>query len=150
MHYSQASRAQEPPRLPPSAGVVAFTGAGDADTILDVPAKQERPYDLARAGELYRVNCSVCHGMDGAGDGKAAAALSSTRSYFATKNGSAYPAPPSLQAAVKRAGFDKDVAYTTLTRGVLVMPRFGALLSEEDMRDIVSYLFDAQDGIASK
>jgi mono/diheme cytochrome c family protein len=157
MHYSQSVRPQEPPRLAPPAAAVSFkecrapacAGEG-ADAVLDVLAKRERPYDLANAKELYRVNCSVCHGIDGKGDGAAAAHLTSGKSYFATKNGAPYPPPANLQQSLKRADFTPDMAFSTVSRGVVVMPRFGALLSEEDIRDIVNYLFDKQNGIAAK
>jgi mono/diheme cytochrome c family protein len=71
MHYSQASRAQEPPRLQPPASSVVFDGTGGPDTTLDVPATQRTAYDQPRAAELYRVNCSVCHGANGLGNGPA-------------------------------------------------------------------------------
>jgi mono/diheme cytochrome c family protein len=150
MHYAQFSRSQEPPRLAPAQGAVAFSSSGGAEAILNVPARRERPYDAVRAAELYRVNCSVCHGDSGAGDGKAAPHLTSKTSYFATKNGSPYPAPANLQESLKRPDFTPDTAFATVNRGVVVMPRFGALLPEEDIRDIVNYLFDQQNGIASK
>ncbi len=150
MHYSQASRPQEAPRIGPVQGAVAFQSAGGAEAYLSVPAKKERPYSVAGAAELYRVNCSVCHGESGKGDGRAAPHLTSPTSYFATKNGSPYTPPADLQAALKRPDFTPDVAYNTISRGVVVMPRFGALLSEEDIRQVVAYLFDAQYGIASK
>ena len=150
MHYSQASRPQEAPRIVPVQGAVAFKSAGGADAYLSVPAKRERAYSVAGAAELYRVNCSVCHGESGKGDGRAAPHLTSPTSYFATKNGNPYSPPANLQAALKRPDFTPDVAYSTISRGVVVMPRFSALLSEEDIRQIVGYLFDAQYGIASK
>lgn len=150
MHYSQASRPQEAPRIAPVQGAVAFQSAGGADAHLSVPAKRERAYSVAGSAELYRVNCSVCHGESGKGDGPAAPHLTSPTSYFATKNGNPYSPPANLQAALKRPDFTPDVAYSTISRGVLVMPRFSALLSEEDIRQVVAYLFDAQDGIASK
>lgn len=149
MHYSQSARPQEPPRLAPPAAVVAFKASG-ADAVLDVAARRERPYDPTHAKELYRVNCSVCHGVEGKGDGPAAAHLISGTSYFATKNGASYPSPANLQQSLKRADFTPDVAFSTVSRGVVVMPRFGALLPEEDIRDIVNYLFDKQNGIAAK
>ncbi|MSQ08480.1 MAG: cytochrome c [Dehalococcoidia bacterium] len=150
MHYSQASRPQESPRLAPVQGAVVFQSSGGVDASLGIAARKERAYSVAGASELYRVNCSVCHGIDGKGDGPAAPHLTSPTSYFATKNGSPYAPPADLQATLKRPDFTSEVAYNTINRGVLVMPRFGALLSEEDIRQIVGYLFDAKSGIASK
>jgi mono/diheme cytochrome c family protein len=154
MHYAQFNRAQEPPRLAPPASAVAFQSGGSPESQLAVPDRRERPYDMARAAELYRVNCTVCHGGTGLGDGPAAAHLMSSKNYFASKAAAAgqtatYAAPANLQAALVRQGFTEDVAYATIRNGVLVMPRFGALLSEEDIRDIVNYLFDEQGGIAA-
>ena len=41
---------------------------------------------------------------------------------------------------------DKMVAF--VTAGGLVMPQFGKLLSEEDIRDIVNYIFDDETGLS--
>jgi len=68
MHYSQSFKSQEPPRLAPPADSVVFSSAGDPDQVLVVPDKQERAYDPVVAGNLFLVNCSVCHGIGGHGD----------------------------------------------------------------------------------
>ncbi len=65
MHYSQSFKLQEAPRLAPLANAVVFASAGGADQVLNVPDKRERAYDPAVAGDLYRINCSVCHGVAG-------------------------------------------------------------------------------------
>ena len=69
MHYTQAYRSQEPPRLYPAQGSVPFTpvGAG-ALTVEDLTV--ERTADTVAQGmALYGVNCVVCHGAAGKGDG---------------------------------------------------------------------------------
>ena len=82
MHYSQSTRMQEPPRLAPVADAVPFQQIG-TEQVLTVPERLERTYDVTRARELYRINCSTCHGMSGTGDGPAAqhitASLTPTR-----------------------------------------------------------------------
>ncbi|MBT4125890.1 MAG: hypothetical protein HOE43_05790 [Chloroflexi bacterium] len=148
MHYSQAYKAQEPPRLAPPADSVAFKTAGDASNTLNVPDKQERAYDPAVAGNLYRVNCSVCHGDSGLGDGKAARHITSGQSFYATTQGTAYAAPPNLVESAATRLTDRDVMVGFVTSGAVVMPSFGKLLPEEDIRDIVNYIFDDTTGLS--
>ena len=147
MHYSQASRAQEPPRLQPPAESVAYETAGGPDASLSVPEFQKRAYDPAVAGQLYSVNCAVCHGVNGGGDGTAAPHLTSNVSYWATTTGSTYAAPPNLVAI--RGDRTPEVWFTIVNNGINVMPKFGKLLSEEEIWDIVTYLFDEQTGLGT-
>ena len=53
MHYSQAYKAQEPPRLAPLADSVVFVSTGHPDSVLRVPDKRSRTYDPVFAGNLY-------------------------------------------------------------------------------------------------
>jgi len=147
MHYAQSNRMQEPPRLQPPAESVAFAPLGDADSSLDVPATQRRPYDAQVAGELYRVNCSVCHGLTGEGNGPAAPHLQASDSFYATKNGTRYGAPANLLAT--RDQRTEEIWFNTLNNGIVVMPAFQKLLSEEEIWDIVTFLFDKQNGMGS-
>ena len=151
MHYSQSFKSQEPPRLAPPADSVVFSSAGDPDQVLVVPDKQERAYDPVVAGNLFRVNCSVCHGIGGHGDGKIVRHLTSTASYWATTNdGTPYIAPPDLVESAATRLTDRDTMVAFVTSGARVMPPFGKLLSEEDIRDIVSYIFDAEAGLSDR
>lgn len=147
MHYSQASRAQEPPRLQPPAQSVAFETAGGPEVVLDVPATRERAYDPAVAAKLYSVNCSMCHGVSGQGDGRAAAHLASNESFFATKNGAPYNRPPNLIESRDR--LNESGMFGIINGGIQVMPAFGKLMSEEDIRDIINYIYDEQTGITT-
>ena len=148
MHYSQAFKAQEPPRLAPPADSVVFKTAGDSSSTLNVPDKLERAYDPAVAGDLYRVNCSVCHGVTGLGDGKATRHITSDSSFYATTEGSAYAAPPNLVESAATRLTSRDVMVGFVTSGAVVMPSFGKLLPEEDIRDIVNYIFDENTGLS--
>ncbi len=147
MHYSQAFKAQEPPRLAPPGESVVFASTGGPDQVLNVPDKRERAYDPAVAGDLYRINCSVCHGVAGLGDGKAARHITSTASFYATTNGVAYLAPPNLVESAATRLIARDTMVAFATSGGRVMPAFGKLLSEEDIRDIVNYIFDDETGL---
>ena len=144
MHYSQSTRMQEPPRLAPVADAVPFQQIG-TEQVLTVPERAERPYDAARARELYRINCSTCHGMSGTGDGPAAQHITATDSYWAQTNDSSYVGPADLFE--KRATYDQEAMINLVSNGIVVMPRFRNLLAEEDIREIVAYVYDQNTGV---
>ncbi len=148
MHYSQAYKAQEPPRLAPPAEAVVFASIGDPEQILNVPDKRERAYDPVVAGNLYQVNCAVCHGVGGKGDGKAVRHIISSSSFYATTQGVPYAAPPDLVNSAATRLTDRDIMVSFVTSGAVVMPAFGKLLPEEDIRDIVNYIFDDATGLS--
>ena len=144
MHYSQAFRSQEPPRLDAVRGAEVFVALGTDET-LEMSLTQERPYVVSVASHLYAVNCSVCHGAGGKGDGPVATFLTSGS---LTRDGNPYSAPPNL--TLSRDKLDKDAFFGLVSSGINVMPRFELLLSEEDRRDIVNYVFDTDSGLGSQ
>jgi mono/diheme cytochrome c family protein len=149
MHYSQAFKAQEPPRLAPPADSVVFKTAGDSSSTLNVPDKQERAYDPVVAGDLYRVNCAVCHGVSGLGDGKAVRHITSSSSFYATNEGTPYKAPPNLVDSAANRLNQREVMFSFISGwNGPVMPSYGKLLPEEDIRDIVNYIFDENTGLS--
>lgn len=143
-HYSQSYRYQEQPRIPPAPDAVVFEPAG-AGKVLEVPERRQRAYDPKVAAELYRVNCSVCHGPLGLGDGPIVPHLTSPNSYYASSAGQPYARPPNLQET--RANRDEKTVFSIITSGIVVMPKFGLLLTEEERWDLVRYIFDAQTGL---
>lgn len=147
MHYAQSNRAQEPPRLQPPAQSIAHESVGGPEVSLAVPEFQRRPYNSVVAAELYSVNCSVCHGVNGRGDGPAAAHLTSNQSFWNTTNGALYDPPANLLDT--RAQRNEGIWFTVLNSGIIVMPAFGKQLSEEDIWDIVTYLFDEETGLGT-
>lgn len=148
MHYSQSNRSQEPPRLQPPAQSVAYQSLGGPDAPLAVPEFRRRPYDPAVGAQLFSVNCSVCHGLSGDGKGLAAAHLNSDQSFWATQNGRGpYGNPADLLTT--RSQRTEDIWFAVINNGIIVMPPFGKLLSEEDIWEIVSYLFDEQTGLGT-
>ncbi len=144
MHYSQAFRSQEPPRLDAVRGAEVFVGLGAEETLV-LTLTQEREYVPAVASDLYAVNCAVCHGAGGRGDGPVAIFLTTPE---LTKDGVAYGAPSDLHKSRERLA--KDVFFGIVSSGINVMPRFELLLSEEDRWDIVNYVFDTETGLGSQ
>jgi mono/diheme cytochrome c family protein len=150
MHYAQTFRSQEPPRLQAVAGAEVFVPLS-LDASLTVKGPDEMKADSAAryaadpraAAELYRVNCSVCHGVSGQGDGPIAPYLTDPNNY----TGAAYEAPPDLTAS--RTSLNEDALFAIMTSGIFVMPQFGLLLSEEDRWDVVQYVFDEAGGLGN-
>lgn len=143
MHYSQAHRSQEIPRLGGVASAVAYNGDGNTQEVLNVlPANEAHPYDAKAGSDLYRVNCSACHGLKGLGNGPAAAHITSPNSTYAD-GGNTYTNPPNLQES--RTRLSQDAVFGILTNGIVVMPRFGPILSEQERWDIVRYMFDTSE-----
>lgn len=143
-HYSQSFKSQEPPRLAPAPEAVPFEEIGES-IVLDVPERRTREYNPAVAAELYRVNCSTCHGANGLGDGSIVPHLTAPDSFYAATAGGPYNTPPNLIQS--RQNLNEQAVFAILTNGIVVMPRFGPLLSEEARWDLVRYIFDTQNGL---
>ena len=149
MHYSQAYKSQEPPRIKSSGSSIPFKRlASGPSEILNVPEKEERQYDEFVAKNLYRVNCSMCHGVDATGGGTVSEYITSETSFYVETDGKPYPnAPPNLvdRAKTKLVDTDKLTAIDRMTDfvkiGVGPMPPYKKLLSEAEIRDIVTYIF---------
>ena len=133
MHYNQSLKRQEPPRLDPPEGAVPITGrevaldfATAIETANPLPVTQEV---IEGAAELYRVNCSICHGTQGLGDGTVGVMLE--------RDG--YVRPPALVRDATQSQPDGHI-FWTISNGVVVMPRFGPLISEDGRWSLVHYL----------
>lgn len=138
-HYQQSYRSQEPPRLPPPEGSVPITGK---ELSYDFAAAGElqnplpsTPQTLARARQLYRVNCSVCHGAEGRGDGPMVA-------YFQQ----AGPSVPVDFANPRVRARKEGELYWILTNGLGNMPRFGLLLTPEERWAVVHFIRSVSGG----
>jgi mono/diheme cytochrome c family protein len=126
MHYQQSFRSHEPPRLSvPQSAVPWF------------PAPQ--PTSFAGDGRhLYEVNCSMCHGNAGRGDGPVLERMISAYGY--------QPAiTPDLTAPqVMAAGVPGVEAF--VINGVVVMPAFAKLLTPEEIRLTSEYVVNCLQG----
>ncbi len=74
---------------------------------------------------LYRAHCAVCHGLDGRGDGPAAASL--------------VPTPADLRRTARMAD---PLLFSRITDGLpgTAMPAFRDVLSEEERWHVVNFL----------
>lgn len=84
-----------------------------------------------RGRALYRYGCQVCHGEQGRGDGPA------------SKNFD--PGPRDLTDARYTQGLSDDYLFRVIKTGggpfgKPNMPAWGALLKDEEIRDLVAYL----------
>lgn len=149
MHYTQTYRPQEPPRLDSPAGAVPYKFADDTRALTREPLIDPLDYTTlvnpregdasagtpghAEAAELYRWNCSHCHGMDGEGNGRVNAFLTAY----------SYVPVPNLSDDATVEKTDGDI-YGILRDGVVVMPAFGNLLPVEDRWLLVDYVRELQ------
>ena len=138
MHYTQAYRSQEPPTVPGVPGAVPVTG-GEVTLTNEEYLRMESPIadspvDSVDAVELFRTNCSMCHGVSADGTGRV--------SEYLKRYG--YVAAPDLTAEATIAKTDGQL-FGIITQGVVVMPSFRNLLSSEDRWLVVSHIRSLQD-----
>lgn len=126
MHHQASQRPLEPNRLAPPAGAVPVTGAKPQLTFpqatnLQNPLQPDQA-NVDRAGEVYRVNCAMCHGQNG--DGQSIVAQ-----YF--RNAGVTP-PVAFSDQRVRSRTDGQL-YWLIRHGIGNMPAFDDLLSEQDI-----------------
>ncbi len=98
-----------------------------AGAAIDVPLPP-RPTSrvLARGRTVYEQFCAMCHGLQGHGDGPAAANL---------------PTTPDLAAGKVKAGSEFEQLYLRVAAGIPpLMPAFQTTLSPEDVRAVAWYV----------
>jgi mono/diheme cytochrome c family protein len=101
-----------------------------AATLTDpYPVSQPR---LLSAREVARVNCSMCHGVAGRGDGPVA-------HYFT-------PVPPVDFLSDRVRGRTDGQLFWLIANGIGNMPAFRALLSEPELWDVVLFVRKSGDG----
>jgi mono/diheme cytochrome c family protein len=134
------------PRLQPPLKSVPVTGRSIAHTrdeyaTLTAPDSVHAAYSEARAAELYRINCAVCHGQSMTGDGAIVSFL---------KTGAK---PPNLVAGAVDTASEGDVfgwvsfggqaGFALAMAGretSAIMPQFYQLLTEQERWSLVLYL----------
>ena len=122
-------KSQEAPRLPPPVGSVPVKGMEffDGTTRLENP-EPTTATSLQKGRVLFLVNCAMCHGQEGRGDGKVGERM-------------ALPPPPDLHG--KRVqGLDDFDIFVRLTYGYGRMPGFGNRLPASERWHLVNFVKD--------
>lgn len=131
MHYQPSYKAHEPPRLSPPESAVPF---------FDPPAATSFNLD---GQHLYEVNCSMCHGAEGQGDGEVLSTMMEAYGYEPVYS----PALADLNDG-RMIARDADV-IRQFVRGdfqVPVMPNFSKLLTPAEIDAVSRYVADCLQG----
>ena len=139
MHYQPSQRRQEPPHVAAPADAVPVTGkepplTADQAAALPNPVPVD-PQTAARGAELYRVNCAMCHGAQGRGDGILAGFFRSA----------GVPPPADLASPTSQQRSDGELFYVISygrrdEQTLAGMPPFRTLLSPEERWTLVHHL----------
>ncbi len=167
MHYSQAYKNQEPPRLDSVETSQKFITPderlNESFTVLNMDPTFE--YDPDYGSELYRINCSFCHGLQGMGDGTVAPHISSEDSFYAITPSDEVPgsgmgpykAVPQLHNLSQRLQ-GKDKAMNRLEYmlkmeagnvGLGPMPSFLWVFTDDQRDQVINYIVDEENGLAA-
>ena len=132
MHYSQAYKSQEPPRIKASEKAVVFKDSSEQTLLI---SKKNHPYNEINAKNLYRVNCSMCHGTNLDGNGPVAEYIISEDAYAPYEK-----SPPNLLESTNN--YPSRLAMVGfIQQGLGPMPEYGKLLNESDIFEIVTYIY---------
>ena len=150
MHYNQSYKIQEPPSLSAPSDSVPMTGRG-LDYTMEQARQLENPVHMTSAileegAQLFQVNCAVCHGFTGLGNGPMLERLQAAE-YSGT--------PANLTAKGPTVGKPDGEVFLIITKGFggvypmlaeifSVMPPFSKLLTEEERWTLVHYIRSLQ------
>lgn len=126
MHYQESFKAHEPPRLSVPQSAVGWFAAPKATSFTD------------DGQHLYQVNCSMCHGQTGQGDGPVLQKMMDSYGYTPVVTPDLTSDAVSAMGALGVEGF--------MTSGLVVMPNFSKLMTEEEMRLTAEYVVNCLQG----
>ena len=125
MHYQPSFASDEPPRLSSPKGAVPWFLEGS-------PIRNGETAEEA-GNRLYDVNCSMCHGLKGGGDGPVLRIMKSKYDYI--------PKAEAKLAAASVQALPIETLETFILNGIDVMPAWGKLLSEQEIRLVARHIF---------
>ena len=126
MHYQPSYKAHEPPRLSVPESAVPWFRPPSATSFAD-------------DGEhLFQVNCSMCHGPAGKGDGPVLKKMIKQYGY--------QPAVSPDFSSDSVMLMPEDAIKAFILSGVVVMPNFSKLLTDEEMRLVAEYVVNCLQG----
>ena len=120
MHYQQSFKAHEPPRLSAPETAVGWFPPPKATSFRD------------DGQHLFEVNCSMCHGVTGQGDGPVLQRMMTVYGYQPLVTPNLTDPQVMVMGSLGIQGF--------MTSGLQVMPNFSKLLTEEEMRLTAEYV----------
>ncbi len=126
MHYQPYYKSHEPPRLSVPASAVAWFPPPEATSFANDGA------------HLFQVNCSMCHGSAGKGDGPVLQKMIDQYGYAPMLDPD-LTSPPVM-------GMDEEGIESFMTSGVLVMPNFSKLLTDKEMQLVAGYVVNCLQG----
>lgn len=100
------------------------TDIGDYVTTIPVQVTSEL---VKRGQERYEIYCSVCHGVDGHGDGKLVTAFQ-------------FPAPPDLQSEDAKNELPDGEIFEVIETGKNVMLSYGYRVKAPDRWAVIAYI----------
>lgn len=137
MHYAPSYRPQEPPRLSPPADAVPITGKEPSQTADEAKVTAnplpQTPENLNLGVQVYMVNCAVCHGATGRGNGPMAERFAVTGA-----------TPPVDYTSPRVRGRTDGELFFNITNGIGLMPRFGPLLTTDERWALVQFIHVTQ------
>ena len=131
MHYQQSYKSGEPPRLP------GVEGAVPVDWI---PAPKSTSFTSGK--HLFEVNCLQCHGAQGKGDGPVLTLMQDQYGYVPSVT------PDLTSTTVMELGMIGMKPF--MSSGLIVMPAFGKLLTDEEIDLISAYVVGCLQGMGEK
>jgi mono/diheme cytochrome c family protein len=127
--FMQIQPAFQPMYQPLAAPTEAIPAEGVAyNLVMGVPSNPMPgdPASIQRGAELYTINCAVCHGASGKGDGPIAAKLKNK--------------PFDLTSFPIRSFFDGGIFFTISTGVPGKMPALNENLTVSERWDVVNYM----------
>ena len=147
MHYSQAYKSQQPPRLYPAVGGVTFQSAGGvSETVNKASVSFRQQGSVPNAAYLYEVNCKVCHGNIGIGDGPMKSFLVKWDGMLPANfvSASATSTDEEIFSYISEGGRVGYVANQAGVESPSPMPSFKKLLSDGELWTLVEYVRELQ------
>ena len=151
MHYQQSYQSHEPPRLSPPVDAVPITGKelvldltfDEADKLTNPLIQGGVRLGVDEGERLFAINCTMCHGTEGQGDGAVLLTMMDRDRY-----GYVPKLPPDLMAVTFSDGVifaiisDRDTVFPGIEDWV--MPQFRRLLTSEERWMLVNYIHSLQ------
>jgi mono/diheme cytochrome c family protein/plastocyanin len=143
-------RANSPYQVFESLGSTTLSDSEKWDMVAYIWQSNTTPESLANGQDLYTQNCAACHGESGAGDGVFADNLAKAgEASLQSMNGSmemAMQTPIDFTDSKRMLGAAPALLQGKILRGGMGtgMPMWGSIFTEEQIWDLIAYLYSFQ------